>query len=390
MTRERLYRILDADADDRTARLFRMAHHATVVAGIAIMLAETVQDFQRAHAGPLDIAFRLVCAFFAVEYIFRLWAVAEQPGAEHRGEWRSRLAWAVSLGGVFDALGVAPLILLNAVGTEYASLFSFVWVFKIIRYVPALKSLERVILQARAALLSVLLGFGIVLLAAASLAYLFERQAQPKQFGSIPAALWWAVVTMTTTGYGDTVPVTVAGRMLAAVVMIGGILVFALWAGILATGYAEELRRREFLRTWDLVAQVPFFQHVGAAAIAEVTRLLRPRDYQAGAVIFRRGEIGDCMYFIASGEVKVLIEPEPPLLGPGNFVGELALLTGEPRGATIVTTRPSTLLTLDIVDFRELLGRQPELARIIHAEANARLEASAAADLAMAMDGSAC
>jgi voltage-gated potassium channel len=74
--------------------------------------------------------------------------------------------------------------------------------------------------------------------------------------------------------------------------MVSGILVFALWAGILASGYAEELRRREFLRTWDLVAKVPFFHDVGAAVIADVARLLRPRDFPGGAVIMRRGERG--------------------------------------------------------------------------------------------------
>jgi voltage-gated potassium channel len=389
VTRDRFYQILDANERARPARIFRFLHHAMIVAGIAIMMAETVADFQAVYAMPLEIAFRLVCAFFAVEYIFRFWVVAEQPGAEHRGEWRARLAWAWSLGGIFDLLGLAPLILLNAVGAQDASLFSFVWVFKIVRYVPALKGLQRVFVQARQALLSVLLGFGVILLASSSLAYLFERHAQPKLFGSIPAAMWWAIVTVTTTGYGDVTPVTAAGRILAGMVMISGILGFALWAGILATGYAEELRRQEFLRTWDFVAKVPFFEHVGAAVIAEVTRLLRPRDYPAGAVIMRRGEIGDCMYFIASGEVKVLLEPEPVLLEQGNFIGELALLTSAPRTATILTTQPSTLLSLDIVDFRELLGRQPELARVIHAEANARLEASAATDLAMAMDGSA-
>ena len=108
----------------------------------------------------------------------------------------------------------------------------------------------------------------IVLLTAASIAYLVERHTNPEAFGSIPAALWWAIVTMTTTGYGDVVPQPMAGRVLAGVVMMSGILVFALWAGILASGYAEELRRREFLRTWELVAKVPFFHNIGASLIA--------------------------------------------------------------------------------------------------------------------------
>jgi voltage-gated potassium channel len=173
--------------------------------------------------------------------------------------------------------------------------------------------------------------------------------------------------------------------------MVSGILLLATWAGILATGYSEEIRRREFLRTWDLVAKVPFFHDVGASVIAEVARLLRPRDYPAGAVIMRRGEPGDRMFFIAEGEVEIRLMPEPLYLGAGQFFGEIALLTGGPRTATIVANTPCTLLTLDIVDFRELIARQPELARIINDEADRRLDAASAAQMqltetAMAMD----
>jgi voltage-gated potassium channel len=200
-----------------------------------------------------------------------------------------------------------------------------------------------------------------------------ERNTDPEAFGSIPAALWWAIVTLTTTGYGDIVPHTVAGRMLAGVVMVCGIMVFALMAGILATGYAEEMRRREFLRTWELVAKVPFFHNLGATLIAEVARLLRVREYPANAVIIRRGEPGDCMYFIVEGEVEIVLEPNPLRLGVGAFFGELALLTGAPRNATIIAARHCVLLTLDIVDFFELLSHQPELARVIHEEASHRL-----------------
>jgi len=112
-------------------------------------------------------------------------------------------------------------------------------------------------------------------------------------------------VTLTTTGYGDVIPQTAAGRVLAGTVMLSGIFVFALWAGILATGFAEETRRRDFLRTWDLVAKVPFFHDIGSSTIADAAGLLRPRDYPAGAIIMRRGEHGDCMYFVASGEVQI-------------------------------------------------------------------------------------
>jgi voltage-gated potassium channel len=376
MNEERLYQILQPETRETGARIFQGVHHAMVSAGIGIMLADTVGEWREAHAGALDAGFQIVCAFFFAEYLLRVAAAPGAPGAAHRGKWQSRLAWATSLGGTFDFLGALPAVLDVVFNPSFASLLGFIWAFKLVRFSPGLASLGRVITNARQALLSVLLGFGILLLLAASLAYLLERSTQPEVFGSIPAALWWAIVTMTTTGYGDAVPQTVLGRVLAGVVMISGIAVIALWAGILATGYFEEVRRREFLRTWDLVAKVPFFHDVGAPVIADVAQLLRPRDYPAGAVIVRRGEQGDCMYFVASGEVEIRVIPEAIRLGAGDFFGELALLTGDPRNATVVAMQQCTLLRLDIVDFRQLLGRQPELARIIRIAADARLEAT--------------
>ncbi|HUC10719.1 MAG TPA: cyclic nucleotide-gated ion channel [Stellaceae bacterium] len=367
--------MLQPEAPGNTARAFRFVHHTMVVLGIAIMMADTVAAWHDAYRRVLDIGFQFVCAFFIAEYLARLIAASAAPTELRRG-WQARLGWMMSGSGLFDLLGAVPGILDIAFNPRYASLYGFVWAFKPIRYSSGLASLQRVISRARHALLSVLLAFGIVLLAAASLAYLLERNAQPEVFGSIPQALWWAIVTLTTTGYGDVVPMTPAGRILAGVVMVSGILVFALWAGILASGYAEELRRREFLRTWDLVAKVPFFKEVGASVIADVARLLRPRDYPARAVIVRRGASGDCMFFIASGEVEVRLGPGTVRLGPGEFFGEIALLTGGPRNATIVATQPCTLLTLDIVDFRHLLGHQPELARVVSEEAARRLAAA--------------
>jgi len=371
MDHRRLYGLLQPGNQEAGAWIWRGVHHTLVAAGIAVMLALTVADWRVAYGGLLTDAFDLIAALFVGDYLLRLLAAPGRPGAEHRGTARSRLSYAISLAGVFDLLAAVPgLIALP--DSRDATLIGFVWVFKYVRYAPGLSILERVVANARHALLSVLLGLAIVLLAAASIAYLLERDTDPA-FSSIPAALWWAIVTLTTTGYGDVVPHTVPGRMLAGIVMVCGIMVFALMAGILATGYAEEMRRQEFLRTWDLVAKVPFFHNLGATLIAEVARLLRARDYPASAVIVRRGEPGDCMFFIADGEVEIELRPKPLRLEAGSFFGELALLTGAPRNATVVAARPCTLLTLDIVDFFELLGRQPELARVIHEEASQRL-----------------
>jgi len=366
-----LYRVLDPESHDPAARIFRVVHHALAAFGIAIVLAETMEPVQADYGQELAAGFDIVGGFFIAEYLLRLIAAPAKPGHEHLASWRARALWAVSPGGIFDLVCALPGVLFM-MERAWASFFGFIWASKYVRYSPGLASLGRVVRNERQSLFSVLLGFGIVLLTAASIAYLLEREANPVVFGSIPAALWWAIVTLTTTGYGDVVPSTVAGRILGGTVMTGGILVFALWSGILANGYAQELRRREFLRTWELVAKVPFFHNIGASLIAEVARLLRPRDYPAGAVVMRRGQPGDCMYFIADGEVEIQLPGQHVYLISGQFFGEVALLTGAPRNATVVATQPSTLLSLDIVDFHELLARQPELARIIHEEAQHR------------------
>jgi len=386
-----LYRVLDPESPDPAARIFRVVHHVLAAFGIAIVLAETMEPVQADYGAELAAGFYVVGGFFIAEYLLRLIAAPSKPGHEHLPAWRARALWAVSPGGIFDLVCALPGVLFM---TEryWASFFGFIWASKYVRYSPGLASLGRVVRNERQSLFSVLLGFGIVLLTAASIAYLLEREANPAVFGSIPAALWWAIVTLTTTGYGDVVPSTVAGRILGGTVMTGGILVFALWSGILANGYAQELRRREFLRTWELVAKVPFFHNIGASLIAEVARLLRPHDYPAGAVVMRRGQPGDCMYFIADGEVEIQLPGQQVYLISGQFFGEVALLTGAPRNATVVATQPSTLLSLDIVDFHELLARQPELARIIHEEAQHRHGETAPrplAEPALAIDESA-
>ena len=154
--------------------------------------------------------------------------------------------------------------------------------------------------------------------------------------------------------------------------MISGIVVFGLLAGILATGFAAEMKRRDFLRNWDLVAQVPMFHDVGPGTIADLAGLLRPRELPSRTVVARRGAAGDCMFFIVSGEVEIQLEPKPVRLGRGHFFGEMALVTGATRNATVVTTAATRLLVLDIADFRALASAKPELLDIIHQEAGRR------------------
>ena len=223
-----------------------------------------------------------------------------------------------------------------------------------------------------ATLASVLIVFIIVLIAAGTATHILERETQKQLFGSIPAALWWAVVTLTTTGYGDVVPQTVGGKMVGSVVMVSGIIVLALMTGILATGFSEEERRREYLRVWDQVTKVPMFNELGTVTVSEIVGKLRVRHYPTRFVVVRRGEPGDSMFFISEGEVEVRLPHGSVKLAQGGFFGEMALLDRLPRSATIATTQPTTLLVLYASDFYEVASHIPSLVESVEREARRR------------------
>jgi voltage-gated potassium channel len=266
---------------------------------------------------------------------------------------------------VIDVLAVLlPLAAFLFAGGRDQSLYCAIWLLKPLRDSPFFRVMGRVLTKEARNLIGVTSIFGIILFAAALAAYIIERDVQPDKFGSIPQAMWWAVVTLSTTGYGDVTPQSFVGRVLAGLVMMCGIGIFALWAGILATGFYEEVRRQDFVRNWQLVAAVPLFQKLGSAALVEVVRALRPRIVPAGTVICHKGEAGDQMFFIVEGRV-VVATPNPVELGSGSFFGEMALISGEPRSATVSAVTEVSLLSLYSADFQVLSSSSPEIADVI-------------------------
>lgn len=371
---------MDPVSVGRAARLFRRGQGVLLIVGLGAAILGTVPEIDAGYGFALTAATLSAALLYAAEYAVRLCQAPLDAAGGDTGDgaaanaFRLCLRWAASPLGLIDLAAAVPLPLALSLGAtpQAARVFGILWALKLVRYTPAFGLVARVLRNEARALFGVMVGFLIALLAIATGGYLLERGSGAAGFGSIPGALWWAIVTVTTTGYGDLIPATFAGRLLGGFAMIGGIALFALWAGILASGFAQEVRRRDFLKTWNLVARMPLFSTLGAATIAEVARLLRPLEVAERRTVVRKGQPGDCMYFIAAGEVEVRTETGPVTLGPGGFFGELALMTGEPRTASVTTTARSTLLQLDVADFRGLMAGQPDLVRIINAEAARR------------------
>jgi voltage-gated potassium channel len=365
MSKPRVFPALAQFVAATTGRNMTRVAYVAVTSGVAMMVLLTVDPAYETSHHFVDAVLWVCLAFFIFEWVVRL-----------RHAFRIGRGWAYALSGrgLVDA-GAAiavPLAMMLGVSPKSAWLFGVLWTFKIVPGIPSLRQLRRVLVLESGPLLSVLVIFLMVLFAASVAEYFLERDVQPAGFSSVPAALWWAVATLTTTGYGDVVPITPLGRLVAAVVMICGLGVFGLWTGILATGFAAETRRDNFLKTWETVSKVPFFAALGPAAIADVTGMLRTIDLPARTTIIRKGQVGDCMYFIAAGEVEVDLSGKKVTLGDGAFFGEMALLGNNLRSANISTTRVSKLLVLDLVDFRMLMARHPDLAETIDVEAKRR------------------
>jgi voltage-gated potassium channel len=338
----------------------------TVLAiGLAAMTAYTVPELAKPASGWLNACLWCCLAYFAVEGSVRYRAAAQAANAR---------SYLLSPSGLVDLAAIVPVPLALVLGVAPATswLFAALWILKLAQNSPGFALLGRVFLLEAKPLAGVLALFLIILVMSSAMMHVIERDDQPGAFGTLPAALWWAVVTLTTTGYGDEVPHTTLGHIVGSFVMVCGIATFGLWTGILATGFAAESRRRNFIQTWDLVSKVPFFQTLDPSAIAEITHMLRRLEVPSKTAIIRRGKVGDCMYFIADGEVQVEVKPAAVRLGPGSFFGELALLGDSIRTANVSTTAASTLLILDLADFRTLTAHHPELARAIDAEAKRR------------------
>ena len=368
--------MLDRRSMSSRARLYRRAEATLILIGLLAMIVMTTLSLADAARSLASGVLIIIMVLFLIDAAVRL-ALSRAITAHERLETEDgdTARWIGTAWGALDVLTILPM----AIAAPFywtpsgAPLLASLWLLRFARYSRGGRILTTVILREREPILGVLLLFGMVLTGGAVLGYLAERHAQPAVFTSVGASLWWAITTLTTTGYGDMVPVTPLGRMVAGAVMIGGLGTISLLAGILATGFAAELKRTEFLRSWDMISKVSFFENAGAATVADVASLLRPRDFPARSVVTRRGQPGDCMYFIVDGEVEILIEPKPVRLGPGAFFGEIAILTGAPRNATVITTKVTQLLSLDIADFRALAASRPELTDLIRKEADLRL-----------------
>jgi voltage-gated potassium channel len=249
--RRRVHEILDrTEEGDRIAQLVGTGLIVLIAANVAAVILESEPWLDARYLDWFD-AFEVVSILiFTVEYLLRLWSAVENDHGRYRRPIVGRLRYALTPLALVDLMVVLPAYLgvLLPVDLRFLRVFRLFAVFKLTRYQASMRILAAVLRNETRPIAAAMFVLMMLLIVVSSLAYIAEGHAQPEAFGSIPAAMYWAITTMTTVGYGDVVPVTPLGKVLAGVIGVIGIGMVALPAGLLASGFSEQLhqRRREF------------------------------------------------------------------------------------------------------------------------------------------------
>lgn len=245
--RKRVAQALDPDRKhDSLSRWADVFLIVLILANVIAVILQSVPALDRVYHG-LFYRFEVISVMiFSVEYLARVWSCVDSVDPRYQSPVKGRLRWIFSPLGLVDLLAILPFYvnLITVADLRFLRIIRLLRIFKLTRYSPALGVLYDVFREESRSLLMASFVMLIMLVIAAGGIYWVEHAAQPDAFGSIPAAMWWAIATLTTVGYGDVVPITAPGKVFGAIISLIGIGMVALPTGILTSGFADQMRRR--------------------------------------------------------------------------------------------------------------------------------------------------
>jgi voltage-gated potassium channel len=250
IVRRRVYQVLEKAANgDRISHLVDYFFIGLIVANVAAAVLHTVPSLGLTYDVYFALFERISIGIFTIEYLLRVWSSVE----DYRYKSRiGRLRFIFTPMALVDLVAFLPFYLTAIITIDLRMLrairlMRLMRLVKLGRYSESVQAMGTVLRQKQEELVICALMGSVLLVVVSSLMYFVENSVQPDQFSSIPAAMWWGVATLTTVGYGDIYPVTTLGRTLGALIAILGIGMFALPAGILASGFAEYIEKRKEL-----------------------------------------------------------------------------------------------------------------------------------------------
>lgn len=223
----------------------------TIILSVFCSVLETEPLIFAQYSTLFSIIEIFATTIFILEYILRLWCIGED---EKYNGILGRVKYALTPTALLDLITIMPFFLsLSLDNVAFTKILRLLRIIRLMKLGAFSESIEIISVTIKRQLPELLVSLGLaiaLILFASSIIYLVESAAQPEQFGSIPRAMWWAVVTLTTVGYGDMYPITPLGKLLAASISFFGIALVALPAGILASGFTE-VHRNMLEKKWD-------------------------------------------------------------------------------------------------------------------------------------------
>ena len=244
--RKRIWEILEkGNSNDKVSFYTDIFLITLIILNIIAVLLETVDSIYSKYALEFLIFERFSTAIFLIEYILRIWVCVEEKIKSNK--LITRLKYAATWPAIIDLLavlsGLLPMIF--ELDLRILRALRMLRLLKFSRYFKVMNLLLGVLKEEKQSFLAAMFLLTIAMLIASTGIYIFEKDAQPEKFSSIPEAMWLAIATLTTIGYGDVTPVTGMGKFFGAIIAIIGIGVVALPSGILASGFTDQLKRRQ-------------------------------------------------------------------------------------------------------------------------------------------------
>jgi len=255
--RYQVNKFLDGEGDKPQHKAFNLFIILLIICNVTAVVLESHQPYRQQFGAQFLLFEIFSVVVFTIEYLGRIWSCIELEKYKSQGSVIGRIKYFFSTLAIIDLLAILPFYLsfFFAIDMRYLRMLRMLRLLKLSHYFKGLDIFLTVISKEIVTIATVILTVFIVVILSASLMYTLEHKAQPEAFQDIPHAIWWAVVTMTTVGYGDVTPVTFAGRLLAGFIMLLGVGVVALPAGMLAARFGEEIQmRKDRMRTQVLHA----------------------------------------------------------------------------------------------------------------------------------------
>lgn len=244
--RSKLYKLLTVGGNDKASKYFDIFLILLIALNVLAVILGSVKSIDIKYNYQLRIFEIFSVMIFTIEYLLRVWTSIEASELNSPHPVKSRLRYMLTPMAIIDFLAVAPfyLVFFFSVDLRFMRVLRLLRIFKLTRYSPAMSVVLVVLRKEAQAFGATLFVFILLMIFSASIIYLFEHEAQPEVFKDIPQAMWWAVITLTTIGYGDVYPITEMGKLVGACISILSIGLVALPAGILASGFSEQLHIR--------------------------------------------------------------------------------------------------------------------------------------------------